>query len=233
MRILNSKKAFLAHYAKRVPNVYDMLGAVGKGSIVAGGAASASAFAVGTTVAHASLWSTFAGWPLIGTFAAGKATAAGIAAGLAAVGSPAVVVPAAVIGGGVAYACYRRRGKRTLRKTSGIEELADAFARVACLPMLALAVQLCTANPANIEPVREYLQKELCGWGYSEAYVRDGFDEALRHSAPELYGHYGWAMRQLGAGSTEGIGATPEELPVDAVRDFAEEFHKDLKFCIG
>lgn len=233
MRILNSKKAFLEHYARRVPNVYDMLGAAGKGGIAAGCMVGASTLAVGTTAAQASIWSAFTWLPFCGSLAAGNATAAGLAAGVAAVGGAAVIVPAAVVGGCVAYACYRRRGKRTLRKTSGVEELADAFARVACLPMLALAVQICTGNPGNVGPVCEYLRKELCAWGYSEEYVRAGFDEAMKYTSDELNGQYELAMKTLKSGSTDGIGATTEELSPKYVSAFADEFRRDFEACIG
>ena len=119
------------------------------------------------------------------------------------------------------------------RKSSGMERLADAFARVACLPMMACAVSVCAANPASVDAVRNYVQKEMGAWGYAESYVRAGFDEALRHSPDEINGQYDWAMKQLAAGSAEGIGATPQELPHDAVKGFAEDFRKKFAGCIG
>ena len=70
-------------------------------------------------------------------------------------------------------------------------------------------------------------------WGYSESYVQALFDETMKHTAAELNGHYDWAMRQLTSGTTEGIGATPEELPYEAVREFADKFKSDFEFCIG
>ena len=84
-----------------------------------------------------------------------------------------------------------------------------------------------------VDAVRNYVQKEMGAWGYAESYVRAGFDEALRYSPDEINGQYDWAMRQLASGSTEGIGATPQELPLDAVRDFAEGFRKKFASCIG
>ena len=113
------------------------------------------------------------------------------------------------------------------------ERLADAFARVACLPMMACAVSVCAANPANVDAVRNYVQKEMGAWGYAESYVRARFNEALRHSPDEINGQYDWAMRQLASGSTEGIGATLQELPLNAVKDFAEGFRKKFVGCIG
>lgn len=233
MKVLNSKKAFLEHYATRVPRVLDLAKSVGGGGAVAGGVMGAGAVAAGTAAANASAWSMFAGWPLIGGFAAGKAAAVGTAAGIAALGSAAVLVPALVLGGGVAYAIYRNREATTIRKDSRIEDLANAFVRVACLPMMALAVSVCQANPANRGPVLAYVLKELGAWGYAESYVKAGFDEAMRHSADELNGHYEWAMSQLRAGTTKGIGATPAELPYRAVRGFADDFRKGFEFCIG
>ena len=233
MKVLNSAKAFREHYATLAPNVFAGAKALAAGGALATSVTGASAFAAGTAAAQASAWSTFVGWPLIGTIAAEKATAAGVAAGLAAAGSAAVLVPAVLLGGGAAYVIYRNRKKKSLQKTSGMERLADAFARVACLPMLACAVSVCAANPANVDAVRNYVQKEMGAWGYAESYVRAGFDEALRHSPEEINGQYDWAMRQLASGSTEGIGATPQELPLDAVKDFAEDFRKKFAGCIG
>ena len=232
MKVLNSAKAFREHYATRAPNVLDGVKAVAAGGALATSVTGASAIAAGTAAAQASAWSSFVGWPLIGTIAAEKATAAGVAAGLVAAGSAAVLVPAVLLGGGVAYVVYRNRKKKTLQKTSGMERLADAFARVACLPMMACAVSVCAANPANVDAVRNYIQNEMGAWGYAESYVRAGFEEALRHSPDEIIGQYDWAMRQLASGSTDGIGATPQELPHDAVKDFAEEFSKGFVACI-
>ena len=233
MKVLSSSKAFREHYSKKAGNVFEKAKAAAAGSALAGCVTGTSALAIGTTAAQASIWSTFAGWPLIGGIAAGKATAAGVAAGLAAAGSAAVLVPAAVAGGGLAYVVYRNRKKTTLHKASGVENLAHAFARVACLPMMALAVSTCKANPGCTDAVRDYVTRELGAWGYTESYVRAGFEEALRHSPDEINGQYDWAMRQLASGSTEGIGATPQELPHDAVKDFAEEFRRKFAGCIG
>ena len=233
MKVLNSAKAFREHYATRAPSVFCGAKALAAGGALATSVTGASAIAAGTAAAQASAWSSFVGWPLIGTIAAEKATAAGVAAGLAAAGSAAVLVPAVLLGGGVAYVVYRNRKKKSLQKTSGMERLADAFARVACLPMMACAVSVCAANPANVDAVRNYVQKEMGAWGYAESYVRAGFDEALRHSPDEINGQYDWTMRQLASGSMEGIGATPQELPHDAVKDFAEGFRKKFASCIG
>ena len=233
MKVLNSAKAFREHYATRAPSVFSGAKALAAGGALATSVTGASAIAAGTAAAQASAWSSFVGWPLIGTIAAEKATAAGVAAGLAAAGSAAVLVPAVLLGGGVAYVIYRNRKKMTLQKTSGMERLADAFARVACLPMMACAVSVCAANPANVDAVRNYVQKEMGAWGYAESYVRAGFEEALRHSPDEINGQYDWAMKQLASGSAEGIGATPQELPLDAVKDFAEGFRKKFASCIG
>ena len=233
MKVLNSAKAFREHYATRAPSVFSGAKALAAGGALATSVTGASAFAAGTAAAQASAWSTLVGWPLIGTIAAGKATAAGVAAGLAAAGSAAVLVPAVLLGGGAAYVIYRNRKKTALQKTSGMERLADAFARVACLPMMACAVSVCAANPANVDAVRNYVQKEMGAWGYAESYVRARFNEALRHSPDEINGQYDWAMRQLASGSTEGIGATLQELPLNAVKDFAEGFRKKFVGCIG
>ena len=78
-------------------------------------------------------------------------------------------------------------------------------------------------------------------WSFGKAYEKTKtlyslnltFNEALRHSPDEINGQYDWAMRQLASGSTEGIGATLQELPLNAVKDFAEEFRKKFVGCIG
>lgn len=233
MKVLNSSKAFRERYAKRVTNVFNVAAAVGAGGAATGGMVSASAAAASTAAINASAWSAFTGWPLIGGIAAGKAAAAGSAAAVAAATSAAVLLPAIAVGGGIAAGViYWNRKRKTLHKGSGVETLADAFARVACLPMMALAVLVCKSNPSNTEGVRNYVLKELGAWGYAESYVRAGFDEAMRHSAADLDGQYHWAMGKLESGSTEGIGATPAELPVEAVRGFADEFRNNLEKCI-
>ena len=99
--------------------------------------------------------------------------------------------------------------------------------------MMACAVSICNASPANVESVRNYILKEMGAWGYAESYVRALFDETMNKTAAELNGYYDWAMRQLASGTTEGIGATPEELPYEAVREFADKFKSDFEFCIG
>ena len=231
--VLTSTTAFQNHYATRVPNVWDFAKSAAKGGIAASGMTGVSSLAVGTFVAQTSAWSTFAGWPLIGSFAAGKATAAGVAAGLAAAGSAAVIVPALAVGGGVAYVAYKKRKAHSLQCESRMSDLADAFARVASLPMMALAISMCHANPANVEPVGNFVLRELGAWGYAEEYIRDGFAEAMKYTPAEINGHYNWAMNQLEAGTTEGIGATPKELPARAVRDFAEEFKRKMELCVG
>jgi len=231
MKVLNNSDKFRERYAKRTLNVRGLAKMFGGGGAVGSTVAGASAFAVGHAAAGASLWSLGTSLPWVGAFCAGKATAVGIAAGTAALGSAAVLGPALLVGGGVAYAIYRTN-RATLHKGSSASELANAFARVACLPMMALAVSICQADPASTEAVRDYVIKELGDWGYAEAYVRDGFEEAMRHSPEDLDGHYEWSIRQLESGSTEGIGATPVELPVKAVRGFADEFRNNLEKCI-
>lgn len=231
MRVLNSSEAFREHYAKKACNAFEVTKATLGGCTMASGAAGTAAWAVGASAAQASVWSTFAGWPLVGSFAAGKAAAVGWAAGMAALGSATVLLPATLLGLGVAYGIYRHRNKKTLQKGSGIEELADAFARVAFLPMLALAVAACRSNPENEEPVRDYVVRTMGAWGYAEPYSRARFDEALGFSPEQINGQYGWAERQLASGSTEGIGATPAELPIGAIRGFAEEFSSQFKRC--
>ena len=233
MRVLNSTIAFRDHYASRVHNIWDITKSVAKGGIAASGVAGVSSLAAGTVAAQTSAWSAFAGWPLIGTFAAGKATAAGVAGGLAAAGSAAVIIPALAIGGVIAYGAYRKRKAHSLQRESGVSNLANAFARVACLPMMALAASVCHANPANVEPVRDFVLRELGSWGYAEEYVRNGFEEAMKYTSAEINGRYEWAINQLESGSTEGIGATPQELPAKAVREFAEDFEHKMKGCIG
>ena len=225
MRVLSSSKSFCDHYAAYSADVASALK-----SVAAGGAVTGTSLAVaGTAAANASAWSLGSGLPLIGGYCAGKAVAAGVAAAL----SAGVLLPALAVGGGAAYYVYRKRGKRSLQKASGISQVAHAFARVACLPMMALAVSVCHANPANREPVLACIQKEMGAWGYAESYICAGFEEAMKYSPEAINGRYEWAMRQLESGSTEGIGATPRELPVDVVRNFAEDFRKKFDACIG
>ena len=233
MKVLNSSKAFSEHYATRVGNFSDWAKATAAGGVMASGMVGTTAVTTGVVAAQTSMWSAFAGWPLVGAFAAEKATEAGIAAGLAVAGSATLIVPALLVGGGVAYLAYRNRKRKPCQKGSTVGDVANAFARVAWLPMMALAVSVCNANPANVEPVRNYILKEMGAWGYAESYIQAGFDEAMKHKPDEINGYYDCAMRQLASGSTEGIGATPEELHYKAVREFADQFKSDFEFCIG
>lgn len=233
MKVLNSSKAFSEHYATRVGNFSDWAKATAAGGVMASGMVGTTAVTTGVVAAQTSMWSAFAGWPLVGAFAAEKATEVGIAAGLAVAGSATLIVPALLVGGGVAYLAYRNRKRKPCQKGSTVGDVANAFARVAWLPMMALAVSVCNANPANVEPVRNYVFKEMGAWGYAESYIQAGFDETMKHKPDEINGYYDWAMRQLASGSTEGIGATPEELPYKAVREFADKFKSDFEFCIG
>ena len=75
--------------------------------------------------------------------------------------------------------------------------VARAFASVAFLPMLALAVVECRKNSANLEPVRDYVLKEMGAWGYSESYVRSEFDEAMKCNLEELNSRFDDAISQL------------------------------------
>lgn len=229
MRVLNSSEAFKAKYVARVGSVADAMRAVSAGGAVASGATGASAIAAGAAAAKASVWSLGAGLPFIGELCAGKAAMVGTTAGVAALGSATVLLPALAVGGVVAYVCYRNRKKRSLHKGSRIEDVARAFAGVALLPMLALAVAECRKNSANLEPVRDYVLKEMGAWGYSESYVRSEFDKAMKCNPEELSSRYYDAIRQLESGSTEGIGATPAELPADVIRGFADKFCKDFR----
>lgn len=233
MKVLNSSKAFSEHYATRVGNFSDWAKATAAGGVMASGMVGTTAVTTGVVAAQTSMWSAFAGWPLVGAFAAEKATEAGIAAGLAVAGSATLIVPALLLGGGVAYLAYRNRKRKPCQRGSSVVGVANAFAHVAWLPMMALAVSICNANPANAEPVKDYVLREMGAWGYAEPYVQAWFEEAMKHTADELNGHYNWAMRQLVSGSTEGIGATPEELPPEVVREFADKFKSDFEFCIG
>ena len=233
MKVLNSAKAFSEHYAARVGNFADWAKAAAAGGAMASGMVGTTALTTGAVAAQTSLWSAFAGWPVVGAFAAGKATEVGIATGLAVAGSATLIVPALLVGGGVAYLAYRNRKRKPCQKGSTVGDVANAFARVAWLPMMALAVSVCNTNPANVEPVRNYIHKELGAWGYAESYVQAGLDEAMKHTPDEINGYYDWAMRQLVSGSTEGIGATSEELPPEVVREFADKFKSDFELCIG
>ena len=69
MKVLNSAKAFREHYATRAPSVFSGAKALAAGGALATSVTGASAFAAGTAAAQASAWSTFVGWPLIGTIA--------------------------------------------------------------------------------------------------------------------------------------------------------------------
>lgn len=233
MKVLNSTRAFSEHYAMRGGNFADWAKATAAGGVMASGIVSTTAVTTGVAAAQTSMWSAFAGWPLVGAFAAEKATEVGVAAGLVVAGSATLIVPALLVGGGVAYLAYRNRKRKPCQKGSNVVEVANAFAHVAWLPMMAIAVSICNANLANVEPVRNYILKEMGAWGYAEPYVQAGFDEAMKHTPDEINGYYDWAMRQLACGSTEGIGAMPEELPHKAVREFADKFKSDFEFCIG
>ena len=233
MKVLNSAKAFNEHYATRAENFSERAKATATGGLVASSMVGTTAVTTGVVAAQTSAWSEFAGWPVVGAFAAGKAAGAGVAAGLAAAGSATLIVPALLVGGGVAYLAYRNRKRKPCQRGSNVAEVANAFAHVAFLPMMACAVSVCNANPANVESVRNYVLKEMGAWGYAESYVRAWFDETMKHTADELNGYYDWAMRQLASGTTEGIGATPEELPYEAVQEFADEFKSDFELCIG
>lgn len=103
----------------------------------------------------------------------------------------------------------------------------DEQRRAAC------AVSVYHANPANREPVLAHIQNAMGAWGYAESYIGIRFEEAMKYSPKAINGQYEWAMRQLASGSTEGICATLRELPVDAVRNFAEDFEKKFEACIG
>lgn len=232
MRVLNSTTAFGEHYAVRREDFKERAVALGKGAAAMGGVAGTSALAVGAFAAQASAWSAFAGWPLIGGMAAGKATAAGVAAGLSALGGAPVLVPALAVGGVVAYMAYRGRARQPCQRGSSVEEVADAFARVAWLPMLAAAASLCIVDPACRDDVRNYVLREMGAWGYAESYVQAAFKEALATSPCALYARYGWLMDGLAAGRTDGTGATPGELPPDVVAQFADEFRTKLESCV-
>lgn len=232
-KVLENSDMFREKYAKRAFDAVRLMKATAGGGAMASSVAGASAFAVGHAAAGASVWSLGTGLPWIGAFCAGKATAVGIAAGTAALSSMAVVGPALLVGGGVAYAIYRNRRKKTLHKGSGVSELAHAFARVAYLPMLALAIGVCQADPASTELVRDKVLKEMGSWGYSRSYAREMFDANLQGSPDEINSLYEQYVGQLKSGSTEGIGATPAELPANVVCGFAEEFRRGIEACIG
>lgn len=200
---------------------------------MAGSIVGVSALAVGHAAASASLWSLGAGLPWVGAICASKATAAGIIAATAAIGNAAIVGPALLVGSGVAYAIYRNRCKKTLHKGSGVNELAHAFARVAFLPMLAFAVGVCQADPACKDAVCDKVLKEMGAWGYAEAYAREWFEKSLQNSPKDISALYERYIGQLKSGSTEGIGATPAELPVDVVCGFADEFRVKLEECVA
>ncbi len=229
MNVLASSKTFKEKYSKRAFG----LGGVAAGLVTASGIAGTAATAASVAATQASAWTICASWPLIGSFCAGKAAAVGFAAGTAALGSAAVLAPAMIAGGGVAYVIYRNKKKRSLHKCTGIESLAHAFASVALLPMLGLAVSVCKSNPINTKEVTKYLIKELGAWGYSEAYVRNVFDNAMRLTPEEINRRYDQSMHLLASGSTEGIGTTPKELPYKEVRKFAEDFRKGFEACMA
>lgn len=220
MKVLASSKLFNRQYSRHVASCGDVAAGVAAAGCVAG----TSAAAVGVAAAQASAWSLASGLPWVGALCAGKATAAGVAAGAAALGSAVVLVPALFVGGGVVYVVYRNRAKRPLQEGTDVESLAHAFASVAFLPVLARAVTVCKENPSAFEEVSKYLIKEMCAWGYLESYVRDMLHNAMRQSPEDISRQYDRAMDQLASGSTEGIGASPSELPCDVVRKFAEDF---------
>ncbi len=229
MNVLVSSKAFKEKYAKSVLCIGDLA----KGGAVTSCVAGASATAVGVAATQASVvWTLGSSLPLIGSWCAGQATMAGLAAGTAALGSAVVLGPALLVGGGVVYLLYQNGKKRSIHEGTPIESLAHTFASVAFLPMLALAVSVCKSNPANLEGVSEYLHKVIGAWGYSESYVRNLFDNAMLQSPEELGRRYDQAMRLLESGSTDGIGATPRELPYEEVRKFAEEFRNGFEACM-
>ncbi len=228
MKILTSSKAFKEKYTKHVLRVGAVAAGVATTSCVAGTAATA----VGFAATQASAWTLGSSLPLIGSWCAGHATMAGIAAGTSALGSVVVLGPALLVGG-VACWIYRNSQKQSLQKGSPVEGLAHAFASVAFLPMLALAVSVCRNNPSNLSAVSEYIHNAMGAWGYSEPYVRDVFDNAMRQSPEELGSRYNEAMCRLASGSTDGIGATPQELPYEEVQKFAEDFRNEFESCLS
>lgn len=234
MKVLNSSKAFCEHYAEMKAGFMGAAMAAVGGSTAAGGVIATSATAAGAAAVQASAWSALAGWPLVGTFAAGKAAAVGAAASAAAASSAMVILPTLVLGGGVAYGVYRlSRRKRTLQGSTGIERLADKFAHIALLPMMAAVVSTCQANSAATDSVEAYVRKELGAWGYSEEYVQARLMEAFRQSPEEINGNYEWEIGKLKSGSAEDIGATPVELNPKVVCRFADEFRRGFESCLG
>ena len=231
MKVLTSSTAFNDHYAD--PNRRAAaLAAAGLGLGTTATLMAAGAAAAGTAAAGASAWTLGAGLPLVGGWCAAHASAVGVAAGTAALTSAAVLAPALIAGGGLAFLAYRRKWNRALQKGSGVSALAHAFAGVAFLPMMALAVTTCQTHPEKAEYLRDRILKETGAWGYAESYVRERFEEAMKSSSSELDRRYSQKLELLKRGSTEGIGATPEELPVNVVQAFAENFKRDLQSCI-
>lgn len=224
MKILNSTESFKAHYAAQQETPLECVEALGKGMGVSGTLGGTYLLATGTAAANASLWSLGSGLPLVGGFCAGKATAAGLAAALGVAGGAAFLVPVLAGGAAVAYWAYRNRETEPLQGGSPVSAVARAFAQIAWLPLLAAAASRCAACPWQREGIRDWIQKTLCAWGYSEAYVRDVFDRAMASTPARLRADYARAMSRLRAGETAPFGVKPGELPHAVVGGFAAGF---------
>ena len=172
MKVLYSTKQFKDKYVENTSTVVRGLTATTGCVAVAGGWMTAA----GTAAASASGWSTVAtaaSWvpwfgPSVASWAAGKAAAVGLAAAFGA----SVLVPAILVGGGVAYMAYRKAdGKREMAKTTPIETIADAFANVAFLPMAAKAIEVAQRNPGLANEMQDRVFNTAREWGYSDEYI--------------------------------------------------------------
>lgn len=228
MQVLRSTKAFCEKYSKK--SFKDFVVAGGAGGAVTTVFVGTVSSAAASAAAAATPWAVATGWPLIGGLAASKVAAVSAAAASAAVGT--AILPAVVVGGVVTCVMLKKRKKRAIQKESGVSDLADAFAHIAWLPMLARASEFCARCPRSREPILRYVQKTMGDWGYSEAYVRNQFDEALSESRDALDTRYDVYMGKLNAGKIDELGVSPQELPPTVVKQFADEFRNGFQSCI-
>ena len=231
MQVLRSTETFRKQYVRRIPGLLDILKAGGTGTVTTWGIVSGASVLAAKAAAAATVWSSATGWPLIGGLATAKVAAVSAAAASAAAST--VLLPAVLVGGGVTYVMIEKRKKRAIQKGSSVSDLADAFAHVAWLPMLAQASELCVRSPQSREAMLRYVQKTMGDWGYSEAYVQSRFDEAMSESRDALVARYDTYMGKLKAGETDEFDVSPKELPSAAVGKFAAEFRDGFQACIG
>ena len=232
MKVLRSTDAFRKMYVTSSIGTGDLVKAGGSGVATMTGLVGGFSLMAAKLAAVTTPWAVATGWPVVGGLAATKVAA--ISAAAASAAASAALLPAALAGGGIACGiiAVKKMKKRTIQKGSSVSDLADAFARVAWLPMFAQASELCARSPQSREAMLQYVQKTLGDWGYSESYVQNQFDEAMAEPRDALAARYDAYMGKLKAGEVDEFDVSPEELPAAAVGKFAVEFRDGFKSCL-